>query len=47
MSLSTLTAASEPYLPIVRAYMAANPALRPALRERLFQHIEADLRPEN
>jgi hypothetical protein len=47
MSLSTLAAATEPYLPIVRAYVAGNPALAPTLRERLIQRTEAALTAQN
>ena len=47
MSPAALTAAIQPYLPIVRAYLLTGPALSPALRERLIQHIEAALRPED
>jgi Ser/Thr protein kinase RdoA (MazF antagonist) len=46
MSLSTLTAAMEPYLPIVRVFVLLGGHL-PALRERLIQRVEASLRPEH
>jgi hypothetical protein len=46
MSLAELTAAMEPYLPIVRTFaVLAN--VVPALRGRLIQRIAADLRPED
>jgi phosphotransferase family enzyme len=47
MSPAALTAAIQPYLPIVRACLLTGPALSPALRERLIQRIEAALRPED
>jgi len=46
MSQAALTAAMEPYLPIVRVRGLLGGAL-PALRERLLQRIEAALRPED
>jgi hypothetical protein len=46
MPLSTLTAAMEPYLPIVRVFVLLGGHL-PALRERLIQRVEASLRPEH
>jgi Ser/Thr protein kinase RdoA (MazF antagonist) len=43
MSLAELTAAMEPYLPIVRTFVVLGDVV-PALRERLIQRVEADLR---
>src|SRR5262245_34779748 len=47
MSQAALTAAIEPYLPIVCARVLLGPAGSAALRERLIQRIEAALRPED
>jgi len=44
MSPEALTAAIEPYLPIVRVRVLLGPAASSALRERLIQLVEADLR---
>ena len=44
MSPAALTAAIEPYLPIVRLRVLLGPAGSPTLRERLIQSIEATLR---
>jgi len=46
LSPAALTAAIEPYLPIVRVLIVLGGAM-PALRERLIQRIEAALRPED
>ena len=46
MPAATLTAAVEPYLPIVRVLIVLGGAM-PALRERLIQRVEASLRPED
>ena len=46
MSQAALTAAVEPYLPIIRVIVLLADAV-PALREQLIQRIEAALRPEN
>ena len=46
MSLAELTAAMEPYLPIVRSFLVFGDAV-PSLRKRLIQRIEAGLRPDN
>ena len=46
MSLAELTAAMEPYLPIVRTFVVLGDVV-PALRERLIQRIEAGLRSED
>jgi len=46
MSLAELTAAKEPYLPIVRTFAVLGDAV-PSLRERLIQRIEAGLRSED
>jgi len=46
MSPAALTAAMEPYLPILRAYALADRATHPARRERLIQRVEATLRSE-
>ncbi len=46
MSQAALTAAVEPYLPIVRVLVLLGGAV-PALRERLIQRIEAALRSED
>lgn len=43
MSLAELTAAREPYLPIVRTFVVLG-NVAPSLRERLVQRIEAGLR---
>jgi Ser/Thr protein kinase RdoA (MazF antagonist) len=45
-SPAALTAAIEPYLPIVRVMVVLGEAM-PALRERLLQRVEASLRSEN
>ena len=47
MSLAALTAAMEPYLPIVYVFALLGPAASPALRERLIQRVEAALRSED
>ena len=47
MSPAALTAAMEPYLPIVRVRVLLGPAGSPALRERLIQRVEAALRSED
>ena len=47
MSPAALTAAIQPYLPIVRACLLTGPALSPALRERLIQRIEVALRSQD
>ena len=44
LSLAALTAAMEPYLPIVRAFFLLVWAGSPPLRERLIQRVEATLR---
>jgi len=46
MPAAALTAAVEPYLPIVRVLIVLGGAM-PALRERLIQRVEASLRPED
>jgi len=46
MSRAELTAAMEPYLPIVRTFIVLGNAV-PSLRERLIQRIEAGLRSED
>jgi hypothetical protein len=46
MSQAALTAAMEPYLPIVRMRILLGGAV-PALRERLIQRVEATLRAED
>ena len=46
MSLAELTAAREPYLPIVRTFVVLGDVV-PSLRERLIQRIEAGLRSED
>ena len=45
MSPATLTAAMEPYLPIIYVRVLLGPAASPALRERLLRRVEAALRP--
>ena len=47
MSPAALTAAMEPYLPIVRVFALLGPALTPAQRERLIQRVEATLCSED
>jgi streptomycin 6-kinase len=47
ISPAALTAAVEPYLPILRAFALADRATNPARRERLIQRVEAALRPED
>jgi hypothetical protein len=47
MSQAALTAAIEPYLPIVYVRVLLGPAGSPALRERLMQSVEAALRSED
>jgi hypothetical protein len=44
ISPAALTAAMEPYLPIIRVRALLGPAGSPALRERLIQRDEAALR---
>jgi aminoglycoside phosphotransferase (APT) family kinase protein len=46
MSLAELTAAMQPYLPIVRTFVVLGDVV-PSLRERLVQRIEAGLRRED
>ena len=46
ISPAELTAAMEPYLPIVRTFIVMGNVV-PSLRERLIQRIEAGLRPDN
>lgn len=46
MSVAELSAAMEPYLPIVRAFVVLGNAV-PSLREPLIRRIEAALRQEN
>jgi Ser/Thr protein kinase RdoA (MazF antagonist) len=46
MSLAELTAAMQPYLPIVRTFVVLGNVV-PSLRERLIQRIEAGLRSED
>jgi Ser/Thr protein kinase RdoA (MazF antagonist) len=46
MSLEELTAAIEPYLPVVRTFVVLGNAV-PSLRERLIQRIEAGLRSKD
>ena len=46
MSLAELTAAMEPYLPIVRTFVVLGNVV-PALREQLIQRIEAGLRAKD
>ena len=46
MSLAELTAATDPYLPIVRTFVVLGDVV-PSLRERLIQRIEAGLRSED
>jgi hypothetical protein len=45
MAPAALTAAMQPYLPIVRAFLLLAGA-RPEVRERLMQRVEAALRSE-
>ncbi|HEY4044027.1 MAG TPA: phosphotransferase [Rhodopila sp.] len=47
ISVVTLTAAMERYLPILRAFALADRATNPARRERLMQSVEATLRLED
>jgi phosphotransferase family enzyme len=47
MSPAALTAAVEPYLPILRAFALAEVATNPARRARLIQRVEATLRSED
>ena len=47
MSPAALTAATEPYLPIVHVCVLLGPAPSPALRERMIQRVEATLRSED
>jgi hypothetical protein len=44
MSQAALTAAMEPYLPILYAVVIADRATQPARREQLIQRVEATLR---
>jgi hypothetical protein len=47
MCPAALTAAMEPYLPIVRVFVLLGPTPSPAQRERLIQRVEATLRSED
>jgi hypothetical protein len=47
MPQAVLTAAMEPYLPIVRVFALLGPVWSPAQRERLIQRVEATLRSED
>ncbi len=47
ISPAALTAAMEPYLPIIRVRALLGPAGSPAQRERLIQGVEAALRSEH
>jgi Ser/Thr protein kinase RdoA (MazF antagonist) len=47
MPQAALTAAMEPYLPIVRVFALLGPVWSPAQRERLIQRVEATLRSED
>ena len=47
MAPAALTAAMEPYLPILCAFALAEGATNPAQRERLIQRLEATLRSGN
>jgi hypothetical protein len=47
MSPAALTAAMEPYLPIILVRFLLGPAASPALRERLLRRVEAALNPED
>jgi hypothetical protein len=47
MSQAALTAAMEPYLPIVCVHIVLGGWAASAQRERLIQRIEAALRPED
>ena len=47
LSPVALTAAMQPYLPIIYVRALLGPAGSPALRERLIQRVEAALRPED
>lgn len=47
ISPAALTAAMEPYLPIVRVFTLLGPAGSRALRERLMQSVEATLHSED
>jgi Ser/Thr protein kinase RdoA (MazF antagonist) len=47
ISPAALTAAMEPYLPIIHVRFLLGPAASPALRERLLQQVEAALRSED
>jgi hypothetical protein len=47
MSPAALTAAMEPYLPILRAFALAERATNPARRQWLIQRVEATLRSED
>jgi hypothetical protein len=44
LSLAELTAAIEPFLPILRAFVLADGTINPGRRERLLQQVEAALR---
>jgi tRNA A-37 threonylcarbamoyl transferase component Bud32 len=46
MSLAQLTAATEPYLPVVRTFVVLGDVV-PSLRQRLIQRIEAGLHSED
>jgi Ser/Thr protein kinase RdoA (MazF antagonist) len=47
MAPAGLTAAMEPYMPILCAFALAEGTTNPARRERLIQHLEATLRSED
>jgi hypothetical protein len=46
LSLDSLTVAIEPWLPVMRAFVLADPAIAPGRREGLLRSVEAALRPE-
>jgi hypothetical protein len=47
ITLAALTAAMEPYLPVVRAMALADLAWSPVQRARLIERVEATLRSED
>jgi hypothetical protein len=47
MSPTALTAAMEPYLPIIHVRFLLGPAAGPDLRARLLQRVEATLRSKD
>lgn len=45
MTPAALTAATQPYLPVIRVFVLLGPAGSPTVRERLMRQVEAALHP--